>query len=279
MSTRKPLVLLDDNRVGELPAGDLISGGRIALTMTLNLYVSTIGDDDSDGLTPETPFRTIQRAVDVVLRNYDLSGHMANINVADGIYTEEVLVLYGSAGAIRFAGSTAANWRGVGGYALRASFGSNIRVAGFTFGGGTIATYHIGVTGQASLILEGGSVFGAAASRHILVARQAYLSIEGGYTITDGANSHIGVLDGSMAVYSAITTTLTGTPSFSAGFVVVGRNSSVNAGDAATLTFNGAATGPRYAMHVLSSIWTGGKGANLFPGSTAGTATTGSVYS
>lgn len=279
MSARRPLVILDENRMGELPTGDVITGVRAPLTATLNLYVSTTGDDNNDGLTPGTPFKTIQRAVDIALQTYDLSGHTVNINVADGVYTEEVLVLYGNSGVVRFVGNTGANWRGVGGYALRASFGSNIRVTGFTFGGGTLATYHIGVTAQASLTLEGGSVFGAAAGRHILVARQAYLSLEGNYTITDGANSHIGVLDGSLAVYSAITTTLIGTPAFSAGFMVVGRNSSVNAGDAATITFNGTATGPRYAMHVLSSTWTGGKGANLFPGNVAGTATTGSVYS
>lgn len=279
MSKRKPLVLLGDNQVSELPSGDsIVGGGRLPLAETLDLYVSTTGDDGNDGLTSETPFRTIKRAVEVAL-SYDLAGHTANVNVADGAYTEEVLVLYGGAGVVRFVGSTSANWCGVGGYALRASFGSFVRVAGFTFGGGSPPTYHLGVTAQSTLTLEGGSVFGACSGRHILVGRQAYLSIEGDYTISGGANSHLGVLDASMVAYAPITTTLTGTPAFNAGFIVVGRNSTVNAGDATTLTFSGAALGPRYSMHVLSSIWTGGKGANLFPGNAAGTAGSGSIYS
>lgn len=72
----------------------------------LNLYVATTGSDTlNDGLTPATPFRTIQHAFDIGGTSL-LSGRLT-INVADGVYDENVIVsdLIGAARDVGGAGA------------------------------------------------------------------------------------------------------------------------------------------------------------------------------
>ncbi|MBO0738087.1 MAG: hypothetical protein J2P48_16175 [Alphaproteobacteria bacterium] len=60
---------------------------RTILTRDLDLYVSTSGNDDNPG-TPEAPFRTLQRAADTALMNYELRLHSVNIHVETGAYDD-----------------------------------------------------------------------------------------------------------------------------------------------------------------------------------------------
>lgn len=62
----------------------------LATTQDMTLYVDgTNGDDSNDGLTPQTAFRTIQKAVDSVPKTIQ---HIVTIQIADGVYDEEVMV-------------------------------------------------------------------------------------------------------------------------------------------------------------------------------------------
>ena len=62
----------------------------LATTQNMTLYVDgTNGDDSNDGLTPQTAFRTIQKAVDSVPK---ILRHPVTINIADGVYDESVFV-------------------------------------------------------------------------------------------------------------------------------------------------------------------------------------------
>jgi hypothetical protein len=66
--------------------------------------------------------------------------------------------------------------------------------------------------------------------------------------------------------------TLQATPNFSSGFVVAGMGN-ISAGNN---SFPGTGcTGPRYDAHLNGVIFTGNKGANYFPGSVAGSVSTG----
>jgi len=59
------------------------------LAVSRQLYVATTGSDtDNDGLSAETPFRTIGHAIAVVALNYALGDYDITINVAAGTYAE-----------------------------------------------------------------------------------------------------------------------------------------------------------------------------------------------
>ena len=60
------------------------------LTGDRNYYVDPTGDDANDGSITD-PFKTIQRAIDAVSR-LDLNRFSAYINIADGTYTEDVVI-------------------------------------------------------------------------------------------------------------------------------------------------------------------------------------------
>lgn len=63
----------------------------LATTQDMTLYVDgTNGDDSNDGLTPQTAFRTIQRAIDVLPRFID---HNVIIQLVDGTYNEDVRII------------------------------------------------------------------------------------------------------------------------------------------------------------------------------------------
>ena len=50
------------------------------------------GNDTNDGLSPGAPVKTIQRAIDIISYTQDMAGFAANIQIADGIYAEEILL-------------------------------------------------------------------------------------------------------------------------------------------------------------------------------------------
>ena len=76
------------------------------LTTEANYYVSTTGSDTANtGKTSGSPFRTIQKAVDVACQVVNYSG--ININIADGTYAESVqLKRYVGSGSLRLIGNT-----------------------------------------------------------------------------------------------------------------------------------------------------------------------------
>lgn len=74
------------------------------LAKDLTLYVSTTGSDSNDGLSAGTAKRTIQAAIDAVPKNLD--GHVVWINIAPGVYPEQVIVWGYLAGAMRLLGNT-----------------------------------------------------------------------------------------------------------------------------------------------------------------------------
>jgi hypothetical protein len=72
-----------------------------------------------------------------------------------------------------------------------------------------------------------------------------------------------------------VAVTTEGTPNFTGAFVMAGGGSLY----AANNGFPGTgATGPKYDAHLNGVIYTGGKSVNYFPGSVAGSVSTGGQY-
>jgi hypothetical protein len=103
--------------------------------------------------------------------------------------------------------------------------------------------------------------------------------VMGNYQITGGAQVHAqaaeqGYIEMSSSPARHINVQLIGNPNFSAAFVMAGDGGIY----AANNVFTGTATGPRFDAHLKGVIYTGGKGANYFPGSVAGSVSTGGQY-
>jgi len=268
--------------------GDLITvGGSYGTIITndLNLYVSVSGGNDSNsGLSSGAAFATIQKAVDVAAtyRTLDLGAARPTviINLANGTYTEAVTVSWCSA-RIKFTGSTSAVWNctTAGAWALAITPYSYVSISGITFGGSATSKGIIALDNSV-LYMTGGHVFAQMSSQHLAIARNSTMYISGNYTISGSALIHYGIYDTSSVVFivNGLTITVSGTPAFSVAFADVGRLGSINAGDVATLTFSGAATGKRYQCYNGGQVWTNAKGVNMFPGSVAGTVGSSGAY-
>jgi hypothetical protein len=103
------------------------------------------------------------------------------------------------------------------------------------------------------------------------------INIVGNYQISGGAGSHYSADGASNINLGTVTCTIIGTPNFSAFFANANRGGIIQSAFATT-TFSGAVTGTRYAAGLNAVIDTNGKGANYFPGNSAGVTATGGQY-
>jgi hypothetical protein len=101
------------------------------------------------------------------------------------------------------------------------------------------------------------------------------VTFPGPYTISGSADTHLNAAINGEIWNNGAAATLTETPAFSV-FASIGANSTYWEGPKGT--FTGSATGKRYNAWMNGVIYTGGQGANHFPGSTAGESPTGGQY-
>jgi hypothetical protein len=266
--------------------------GKIKATATLNLYVGGSGASDTlnNGLSSGAPFATLQHAANVVLYAYDLNGFTANINVANGTYTAGVTVDCSKLrGSIHFIGNTgspsscAVTLPGGGSCFNVINSGPQVFVSGFQVSAPSGSTgapwtspgFGLSSSNGAQLIFDH-VAFGASSYAHMAANAGGYIGVPAAstpYSISGGAVGHAiaGGTAGYISIPSAIVT-VTGTPAFSTAFAEVDAGALVFAPSA---SFSGAATGPRYLCSNGGAIETNGAGASFFPGSTAGSSTTG----
>lgn len=279
---------LADNRVDGLlyryadGAWSAITGGRSQLAANRTYYVRTDGSDSNTGLanTAGAAFLTVQKAIDVICGTLDISIYTVTIQIADGTYTGQcALKSFVGAGSVVLNGNPvnpenviisttsmaaiiATNCRGS--YAV-----NNLKVQTTTSGVG------IGCVGAPSYITFNNIVFGACATAHLYAADGGYLLASGNYSITGGSAVHYQCVRGAQLLVPARTVTLTGTPAFSAAFAYAYSSGSILA---YSITFSGAATGPRYNVGANAVIDTQGGGSGYFPGNAGGAAATGGQY-
>jgi len=261
---------------------NLLAQGIERLTGGRTYYVATTGIDTNDGRTAGTPFRTIQRAVDVVLRTLDCQGFDVEIKVADGTYNESVSVngplLNGGAFGLFIHGNatTAANCvisATDGDHALEAVNGALIRLGGFklqTAGAGDCLSATFNATIISSWV--GTLEFGPSAGSHFAANANANILWTTDYRITGSATSHWHSVNGGVIVIGGQVVTLVGTPNFSAYFCGVSHGLvSCN-----IVTFSGAATGLRFVCHVNGTIVAASR--TQLPGDQPGRLDNGGVY-
>lgn len=252
---------------------------REKLTATYNLYVRTDGSDSNTGLanTSGAAFLTIQAAVNK-LYTLDCNNKTVNINVADGTYTDTVLVngksLVGCT-SLSIIGNTTTPANVV----LNVT-GGCIKAVGdvylFVSGVKTQATTH-GLEAQFGATLEAGKInHGACTTSHMYANFGGIIYTSDSHTVSGAAGCHLLAYRGgkiTTSAYGATTTTISGTPAWGvAGAKAEGAGSQISNGGT---TFSGSSTGVR-ASAVLNGVTdAAGGGASFWPGGSANTSATG----
>lgn len=265
---------------------DAAGGLRERLLANRTYYVRTDGNNANTGLANNAggAYLTLQRALNQAAL-IDFNGFTVTIQMGDGTYTAggdvprtigqnnaSNLVIAGNAGntsavviSTTSASCIAALQSGVrcrvqnlklqtttGGHGLRAEFGGFIEFSGVNFG--------------------------ACANHHMLAFFGGFISCVGHYTITGGTGtgSHVNC-NGGYANIFGYTCTISNSPTFAAAFAACIANGVLQS-FSMTWTNGGTVTAVRYGASNGGVIQTFGAGANYFPGSSAGSATSPGVY-
>src|SRR5262249_10144489 len=257
----------------------LAEGLRETLTANRTYFVNpSTGSDSNAGLTSSTAFATIQKAYDTIAQTLDLGGRTVTISCSNTTYTAGL--------------SISQPWAGGGALTLDIG-GGIINVTSFhdihitcplpgiftiqngtfqtTTGGNAINHLGTGIVGIGSNV-----AFGATVGAHMQSGSGAQIILNANYTVSGGATYHM-LSFGAGAVIkngTPITVTVSGTPAISF-FAYSSRLAFI---DIEATTYSGSATGTRYNVDTNAVIYTGGGGANFFPGSVAGSASLGGVY-
>ena len=256
---------------------------RELLTAARTYYINTNGLDTNNGLGPVNlgggvgPFKTIQKAVDLIAATLDIGGNIVTIAVADGTYGPVVLrnVLgFAAAGNLVIVGNTTTPSACVVAANNTTCFIAQGLSVTWDIKGFKVTTTTAGI----GLRAEGGSKlrfdridFGACVQFHMYAnGGGAYITAIDTftYTISGSAAAHVYATTYGTCLPFFCAVTLTGTPNFSQAFAQADIFGFIQA---LSMTFTGAATGVRYMAGTQAIITSGGGGANYFPGNAAGT--------
>lgn len=258
-------------------------GVREKLTAVRTYYVRTDGSDSNNGLTNTAAgaFLTIQKAWDVIL-TLDCAGNNVTVQIADGTYTAGASMTNSPVGGVvTFQGNNATPANVVISstssdcFFLGTACVVNIKDMKLQT---TTSGNCIEITIKGAKVAYSNLNFGACAGAHMAANTGGAFECGASYTISGSATSHFaGSIDGLWNIFFA-TVTLTGTPAFSSGTILLLTGSLASM---FSVTFSGAATGKRYDVQGNSVLQSFGAGtaSTYFPGNANGTTATGGQQS
>lgn len=278
--------LIIGNAAGQyepISADAFLSRLRIKLTANAVISVSPTGDDVSGSMS--SPFKTINGALSYVYNGLDLGGFGVTINVADGTYSENIVIngkplgagsetdqhpltIIGnvtSPSAVKIGAST--------GTVIKVINGGKVAVGGFRYAS---SGYANNVFGTGSMLAVIGKVeFETMTGDHFISSAFSAIEISADYTILGGALNHIHATEGGSIAYTGTRSiTVSGNPAFTGQFAgcAFGVIKAIN------VTYTGAATGKRFLCHLNGEIRTQTNNRNIFPGSASGELLTGGRF-
>jgi hypothetical protein len=215
------------------------------LTVNTTLYVNgSTGSDNNNGLTPATPKKTIQAAVNTAWTFPPNNAFSITIDVADGTYAESVATPSTPGPSVIIIGNVATP--------------SNV-VATFT----TSNTISGAVAGWVFLANGGGTMQPGSHT----------FSGNIGYAFASYANGNLSLVPSSTFTLSAAMTCI--------DFAIGTQNGTITVPATGVPTFTGAGSitaGARFLASLNGTINTQGAGSNYFPGASAGTTNSGGQY-
>ncbi|NGO96348.1 hypothetical protein BJL96_20750 [Burkholderia cenocepacia] len=266
-----------------------LAPARVRLTQNTTFYVNaTTGSDSNSGLTSTSAWATITKALTVLQQNYDLAGYTATVNVAAGSYASGVVtgsfvgaIASNSVQIVAAGAVTVTNPSGGTPGCFYATGGAQFAISGsFTLVNNNSGASCAQASGSGSILNVGaGLTVGFSAGSHFLANAGGVMNINANYAIANngGAGSHYNVANaGILSIASGITVTVGTGVGITLAFAAANGLSQITSSG---VTYSGSAvTGTRYVSNTNSVISTNGGGANYFPGSTAGSTSTGGQY-
>lgn len=245
-------------------------------------YVRTDGSDSNTGLanTSGGAFLTANKALEVAA-TLDFGGFTVTIQLGDGTYTQSVVipVMVGQSSTSKLIvqGNSASPGNVIvavtGGDCFSTASGARAWIRDLEVRT-TTSGYCLKSLGGGSELQWSNLRFGACAAAHVLGGALGSAVCVGDYAITGGGTQHwIGSHGGVVEAANKVIT-ITGTPAFTASFGSATQGILRAFGN----TYNGSATGSRYAAVMNGTIQTFGAGASALPGNVAGTVSTGGQY-
>ena len=239
------------------------------------------------GRTLATAFKTIQAAVNFVAENFNLGSRVATIDVAAGTYVENVtLPKYGASTGyfvLRGAGTGQTVVTGT----VSSSFGTwylqqfTLRFTGAVTPGSS-SYYALMVSGGATVRLSNFTMdlltSTAVIKTGLRTAGGASIILDDGVTLTGYCGNYLYSDGGNIQIYKdcAISGTATSSTVRALNGGVIVSTSSANGGVLPVIS--GTVTGTRYTAITNGIINSSGGGAGYFPGTLAGSLTTGGQY-
>jgi len=210
----------------------------------------------------------------------DISTFTVTIQVGAGTYTGTVRVAapWVGSGTVALTGdkTTPANViiSTTSNDAIRVSGGGRLNLGGFKVQTTTSGNSVLALGG--SITIDGAMDYGACAGFQIYAQTFGNISISANYTVSGGAVAHM--LGSSLSAISANGRTVT--ISTAVAITYFAYSSRLSSLDVASMTFTNPSnvTGARYLADTNAVIYVSGGGASYFPGTIAGSASTGAQY-
>jgi hypothetical protein len=267
------MVVQSATGVASFPAG--ISGVRERLVAPRTLFVASSGSDAADGLSPDTAFATLQRAVDAA-HMLDCMTFDVTIQLGAGMHSGAAVLrpLVGG-GLLRIEGDDADASTVVVSSSILAGGGARVLVSGIRFV--MASPWMSALTVEEGAMLTLGVVdFGpcGANGSHIAGTGFGQINFLGDYTISGGALRHFNLSGHLMVTSNNQTVTLLDDPAFIEEFAFVSNGAVLSLWNA---TFLGMATGRRYTATTNGTISLFGAGEAFLPGNGAGIVTAGGI--
>lgn len=247
----------------------LSPAARHRIVASTTLFVdNTNGSDSNDCLaTTTSACKTIQGAINY-LQTWDGNAQAVTISVADGTYTNAVIINgpFNGNPTVTLQGdlATPANVliSTTSATALTVTNGATLTLGGFkivtTTGGNGVV-----VQNASFLNITGAMEYGANANFQIQASASSTITISASYTISGSATRHWNSTNGSVIQPSgAITITISGTPAFSQFALAASGGVITTSG----VTFSGSATGSQYLVTLQGVL----NNSAALPGSAAG---------
>jgi len=257
------------------------------LSASLDYYIDPAGNDANDCLTLPTACATLQHVWSLILPiNFTGLAYGVTVHISDGSYAGATLYGTGGVSLISFIGNVATPGNVIitGADAMIVSF-ANVYFQGMTFvGTGSPPLSGRGIWATSGAVVNLQSVgFGACNKSDFNADLGGIIGFNGSgspqYTIAGNAQMSMQATTGGAIAANGVAVTLTGTPAFSIGFAETEEAGVIRA---ATMTFTGTGTGPRY-LSSLNGVINTQTGANntdnsYFPTDVAGSSTNGGQY-
>ncbi len=259
------------------------TSAREFLTTARTYYVRTDGNDANDGRgdSPSQAFATIQRAIDIVFGTLDVGGNDVTIQVANGTYSEALQVYSPQVGAGRIILSGDTNTPSnvtisSGGVAIYVKGkGTRLFVRGIKVTSAGLAGWYADAGGV--IESDGKNEVGAVnGGHHIVSDATSVIRIVHEMVISGGCpGAHLTASNLGFLYTQSASWTISGSPTV--GFFA-------NAGTGGVIytfsnAFSGVINGQRYIASLNGVIQTNTGNQNYWPGTTAGSATSGGQYS